>query len=69
MSRKYHSLLVRESKTEPWCIHFGDWELETVKQERDDIVDGEQYAKGNTKIITTGGTQAHIDAEVAKLNA
>lgn len=64
---KYHSLLIRESKAAPWSIHFGDYDREVVEAERDDVTEHE-YKRGDTKIITTKGTQTAITAAVAKLN-
>lgn len=68
MPRKYHTLLVRDDKSAPWCIHFGDYDRETVDSEREDMRDHDHRAM-NLKIITTAPEQAAIDAAVARLNA
>jgi len=67
MPRKYHTLVVRDGKASPWGIHFGDYDRETVEQEREDGRD--YYKAGDMRIITTSDArQATIDAAVAKLN-
>ncbi|WP_316172955.1 hypothetical protein [Bradyrhizobium sp. SZCCHNRI2049] len=71
MGRRYYTLLVREKASEPWGIHFGDYDRECVEAEREDItaypaVSG--YHKRDTRIIRTGDTQAEIDAGVRALN-
>ena len=66
--RTYYTLLVRDDKTSPWAIHFGDYDLQCVYGERDDITEYE-YTKGNTKIIKTADDQPAINAAVAALNA
>lgn len=59
----YHTLLVKEDGT--WCIAFGDYDLDVVKQEaRDD------YEDATTRIITTSSdSQREIDGHIAALNA
>lgn len=66
--RVYYTLLSREPHSTRWAIEFGDYDREVVRQERDDLKDGD-YCDHAFKIITTGETQAEIDAEVARLNA
>lgn len=65
---KYYSLLVRDDKDSPWGVHFGDYDRECVEDEQRDIVDSDEYAKGNTRIVCTGDTQAEINARVMALN-
>ncbi|WP_085025256.1 hypothetical protein [Ensifer aridi] len=68
MARKYHTLVAIDGSPGcPWAIEFGDYDLETVKDEYADMRDRGWKAK-ELKIITTGDTQAEIDAAVAKLN-
>jgi hypothetical protein len=67
-NRTYYTLLSREPHSKRWCIEFGDYSRSVVRQERDDMKDGD-YCDHAFKIIETGETQAEIDAEVARLNA
>lgn len=67
--RTYYTLLVRDNKTSPWAIHFGDYDRECVKDEQNDIVDSEEYRRSDTKVITTDDDQPAINAAVAALNA
>jgi hypothetical protein len=39
MTRKYHTLLVRDNAAEPWGAHFGDYGRECVEGERENILD------------------------------
>jgi hypothetical protein len=64
-NKTYYSLLIKDKKTDPWSIHFGDYDRETVDQEKEDV--SEDYAK--TRIITTGDSQADIYNAVNELNA
>ena len=66
MSKRYHVLLTREDGT-AWAIAFGDYSRATVKEERVDHRDHDWKAR-DLKIITTGDTQAEIDAAVAEIN-
>jgi hypothetical protein len=66
--RVYYTLLSREPHSKRWVIEFGDYDRNVVRDERDDMKDGD-YCDHAFKIITTGETQAEIDAEVARLNA
>jgi hypothetical protein len=68
MARKYHTLLVRDSKTEPWCIHFGDYDRSVVEQERADLAYSGTYRKSDTTIITTSDYQRVINEAVIQLN-
>ena len=67
MARKYFSLIARTDPGAPWCVEFGDWNRDVVTEERADYRDHGHRAS-DLKIITTDGTQASIDAAVAKLN-
>jgi hypothetical protein len=66
MSRRYHVLLTREGGV-AWAIAFGDYSRATVNEERTDYRDHDWKAR-DLKIITTGDTQAEIDAAVAEIN-
>lgn len=68
MSRKYYSLLVRDDKTSPWAIHFGDYDRECVEGERDDITESGEYAKGNTRIFGSADDQNSINEMLAAFN-
>lgn len=65
--RKYYTLLSREHKTAPWVIEFGDYKRNVVRQERDDMKDGD-YWNHAFKIIETGDWQMDISAAVTALN-
>lgn len=68
MAKQYYSLLVREAGR--WAVQFGDYDKEIVNAERDDYRDGSQGIKAkDMRVVATKGTQAAIDAEVARLNA
>lgn len=71
----YYTLLVRDSKSEPWEIHFGDYDRNVVSDERDDWCDhydenNKRRQKNNTLIVTTSDeSMAAINAKVTELNA
>ena len=68
--RNYYTLLVRDDKTSPWAIHFGDYYKHEVKCECDDLVMGYlSHKRSDTLIITTDDNQPAINAAVAALNA
>ncbi|MBT1154408.1 hypothetical protein J1C56_02260 [Aminobacter anthyllidis] len=67
-SRMYHTLLARDGRNAPWKIEFGDYSRATVEAERRYYRD-QGYKAASLKIITTGDTQAEINAAVDKLNA
>jgi hypothetical protein len=61
----YYTLLVKyESKDEPWSIAFGDYDKETVHQEKVDAYDDAK----DTKIICTEDSQSSINEAVELLN-
>lgn len=66
-SRPYHVLLERDDTGKPWRVQFGDYDRETVEDERRDTQDN-GVPRHCLKIITTGEGQADIDASVAALN-
>lgn len=66
MARKYHTLAVREDGR--WAPQFGDYDRETVDSEREEYRDKGHKAR-DLRIITTGDTQAAINAGIANLNA
>lgn len=65
---KYHTLIVRDNPNDTWGAHFGDYDLEAVKDERYEITQWE-YRMRDTKILTTASDdQATIDAAIGNLN-
>lgn len=64
---KYFTLLTRQSATEAWSIHFGDYDREVVADEQADVKDSDETIK--TKIISSKDDQASINAAFAKANA
>jgi hypothetical protein len=71
MPKQYHSLLINYGPPDApeWGIHFGDYDLAVVKQERVDLAEGfDPVPRSRSLIITTAPDQASIDAEVARRN-
>jgi len=68
-ARQYFTLLIRNSKAEPWAIHSGDYALRVVERKTMDWLVEQLELESNTKIIITDDTQAAVDAAVAKLNS
>lgn len=70
-ARRYYVVVIRDSLTEPWQIHFGDYSRSVALQEMQDWRDSEEKPAKRCKLITVNndGTQATIDAAVAALNA
>jgi hypothetical protein len=72
-ARKYYTLVSQRLRRE-WCIEFGDYDRQTVVEEREDILDGLEHSDDPAdqlvlfKIITTADDQDAIEAAVAKLN-
>ncbi|RVP18165.1 hypothetical protein [Sinorhizobium meliloti] len=67
-SKPYHVLVsVDGSPGCKWAVEFGDYDETTVKQEFADMRD-QGWKRRELKIITTGDTQAEINAAVAELN-
>lgn len=64
----YHTLLARENRSSPWCIEFGAYIRDDVKDELDDYAD-RGYKRVNLRIISTSPAQVDITAAVAALNA
>ncbi len=67
MARKYYTLCIRHETSGNFCPEFGDWSRSVVMDERDDLLDHDIKRK-NIRVISTGGTQAEINAGVARLN-
>lgn len=66
--RAYYTLLERDDVRSVWRIEFGDYDLQTVANERDDRLDHD-VKRINTHIIVTDHTQEAIQARVDHLNA
>lgn len=72
MARKYYTLVEKDYDSQ-WTIQFGDYDRETVEQERDDIWESmiERFhgSKARTfKIVSSADDQHSIDSAVAVLN-
>lgn len=66
--RKYFTLLAIDGTPRcPWAAELGDYDGTAVDAERDDYID-RGWKRKELKIITTGDTQAEIDAAIADLN-
>lgn len=65
--RQYYTLVER-STSGVWSPQFGDFDRKLVELERQDYIDSGEIKGKNLKIITSGDTQAEIDAAVDKLN-
>lgn len=63
---RYYTLVARDSKADKWAPQFGDYDREVVEQEMEDQKDSETFAF--FKVISSGASQAEIDAAVSKLN-
>ena len=68
--KQYHTLLVRDSVDSDWAVHFGDYDLSVVREERRDITEGpsRDYRRNDTKIITTDDDQKSIEEAVRVQN-
>lgn len=65
-SRRYHTLVLFEGGK--WSPQHGDYSKAAITEERKDWIYG-GYKPANLKIITTGETQAEINAAVKALNS
>lgn len=65
MTRQYHTLCTLEDGL--WAVHFGDYCMDSVRGERLILIDGGAKAK-DMQILSTGDTQAAIEAAVSELN-
>ena len=73
-TQKYYTLLQFDRHITKWVIVFGDYDRETVEDERDDCeasygssVEAEFYSTPIYKIISSSDAQADIEAKVAGL--
>lgn len=65
-NRTYYTLALRDDN-HGFRIEFGDYDRATVEAEMECYTEHD-YLKRNAKIVTSGDTQAEIEAAVAKLN-
>lgn len=65
MSRQYYTLCTLEDGI--WGAHFGDYCEDSVHDERTFLIHDGVPMK-NTRILSTGDTQAAIESAVAELN-
>lgn len=67
MARRYYTLIARvKEDNSPWAAQFGDFDRETVEDEKAEYEDGGEYSA--LKIISTAPEQAAIDSKIAALN-
>nr|WP_250808785.1 hypothetical protein [Neorhizobium tomejilense] len=64
--RRYYTLLQRVD--DHWSPQFGDYDLETVKSERDDYRDHDVRARDLKIVETPDASWAAIEAILNKLN-
>ena len=64
----YYTLLIKNIETNLWGVEFGDFDRETVEDEKDYWRDSEGYMGSRIKIIKTSESQKEIDEIVAILN-
>jgi hypothetical protein len=67
MARKYNVLLVREDGN--WTVDFGDYDISTVREERQDKRDHGVKAEDLYILIVDGDTQAAIDSAVKEFRS
>ena len=53
MTPVYYTLLICDDMHSPWEEHFGDWDRETVHDERLDLIDGDGF-HFDSKILRSG---------------
>ena len=67
--RKYYTLCVYEPDHDKWFNHFGDYELDVVADEKQDLNYGwDGILMKHMRIISTPDDQTAIDAALDKLN-
>lgn len=72
MSQPYYLVLVRETKSDPWRIHFGDYDRHIAREEADDYRDSENLEgrSANVRVaMVASDCQADVDAFVNARNA
>jgi hypothetical protein len=67
--RTYYTLAVQWEKGDRYSPEFGDYDLEVVNDEREDIAYSYDLKSKQIKVIKTDGSQSSIDQAIAKLNS
>lgn len=67
--KTYYSLAIQWERGDRYSPEFGDYDLECVNDERDDIAYSYDLKPSQIKVIKTDGTQSAIDQAISKLNA
>lgn len=68
--KTYYTLAIQWEKGDRYSPEFGDFDLETVNDERDDLLNSWYDLKPKQiKVIKTDCAQASIDQAIEKLNA
>jgi hypothetical protein len=65
--KRYYTLCLRDDGDMRWRPEFGDYDYNIVRAELQSYME-HAYLKKNAQIITSGDTQAEIDAAVRELN-
>jgi len=66
MARNYYTVVVRETRHDPWEVHFGDYDRAVADQERLDVLEND--SNGYAKVIVTSDRQVDISSAVKSLN-
>lgn len=67
--RTYYTLAVQWEKGDRYTPEFGDYDLECVQDERDDMLYSYDLKGRQIKVIKTDDSQSSIDSAISKLNA
>ena len=67
MNTKYYTLILRATKGSKWVIVGGDYDRQTMIDERRDFIDHGERAH-NLMIIYTNELQSDIDHKIDELN-
>lgn len=67
--RTYYTLAVQWEKGSRYTPEFGDYDLECVQDERDDMLYSYDLKGRQIKVIKTDDSQSSIDSAISKLNA
>jgi hypothetical protein len=67
--RTYYTLAIQWDKGDRYSPEFGDYNLECVNDERDDILYSYDLKGSQIKVIKTDGNQSSIDQAIHNLNA
>lgn len=63
--RPYYSLAVWSEDLGCWCVEFGDWSLDCVLDEAEDMLGPLRHTRA--RVVTTDGAQSSIVAAVSAL--